>query len=355
MRKLLVILSLLIVFFLSGCKESLKDLNNHIKTVNSLDSYVIEMESKMGMGFTSSSYVSYIYVDNTNDIIKISENSSQNVNHKNYNDLVIDLSGKTIYGYVYEDDWYRYEMSDDTENTKSFEASIIGHFDNDDRSELNSGAKYSKNIRIEDLDSDLKEMLSELIDEDYYDIFLTLEAIYRDDLEMFTEVSINLNTILQRMYRDQGVTNYGDARWTITYSFDRMDESFEITIPEYVEDDYINSFDLIEYFDFDIYEVSDMLEGELEFEGDVDIFKLQHDSVRRYQINLTSSIGVGEIIVRLVDEDYEVVFETVVSKNTVLSEEFLLTKGTYYLVISKGVSYSEFSSLTYAFTFIEEE
>ena len=177
-RLLLVVLSLFVVSLITGCTSvGNTDLHNHLKTMDANQTYVIKTESVKSDITYVDSMSSYIYVDNFNSTFLIS-NEEKDVLEINNEDIMFEYEDSTLYGYVYNESWRRYEVDNKYLNIKYFETVLFSFFSDAEKETVNDYTVYKAALTMNDLEGRLFNIIGEELDSNYNNTEFEVTAYY---------------------------------------------------------------------------------------------------------------------------------------------------------------------------------
>lgn len=350
MNKLYILLILFIVTLLSGCGSvSNPDLNNHINTMNSLNTYVIKVES-VKHDLTNDSIIdSYVYIDNVHGTYLVTDEEKTNMVVKK-GDIMFEYLEDTLYSYVFEGVWAKYEINLNHLNIKNFESVLFSFFENPVIKRENNSVEYTSYININDLEGSLYNILGENFTQKYRDEDFALKAYYDNDLKRFTSFTFDLSEIYKSEMKDNGVFSSDETSWMINFSFENINEEFSILLNQYQLDDYYNSFAQLDILNITSNFSFDMIKGNLDYQDDQDILQIEFEVTSLYRILLKDISTTAKIRIEILDSNYNFIKEEYLSSVSLQSKYFSFSKGIYYIIISSVGE--QFEETAYKFLFL---
>ena len=300
MKKLaILVLSLLTVTGLVGCEETTHELNldNHIKTMDSMDTYVMEIESNRQTTNGDVITKRYIYVDNTNSTFLVSDHEKDPVSVEN-GDVIFEVLEDEIFGYFFTDVWTKYELSPDYSNLKYFESIIFDFFTDDTVTVADGMHTYESTTTLATLIGNIFNMFEMDFAEEDMSIEFPISAIYSSKESRFLSFEFNLNPII-----NQGSFHYPDTTdWKITLTFDVLNEDFELNIIGDIHDDYVGDFNQSSILEIVHRFCFEMIRGSIDFSIDKDLFKVEFEDDGIYQIKATKLNNIDNLYIHVLDE-----------------------------------------------------
>lgn|GEM_PF-2748097 len=350
MRKLtLSFMVLFAVTLLSSCDDIPdSNLERHIDTMDSMQTYVIEIASKKDNGVLSTTKNNYVYIDNIHSTFLVRNNNNTKTYISN-EDIVFEYDDNMLYGYVYDDVWRKYEVDSSYLNIKYFESVLYTFFTESETITDDGYVVYQAYLNLDDLEGRLYNFTTEDMPKEYYGTDFLVQAYYSIEDQMFTSFTFDLSDIYADMEGEEGNVNSG-VSWIVEFAFDEFNDDFSVNLDNYVYDDYLNSFNHVDMFDFDSQFSYEMVKGTVDYTLDQDILRIEFEETGIYKLMLTNISSLSELKITILDANYEVYREEVVDFNHMTSGYWNYPKGLYYIIVSS--SEIDFIETTYSFLFV---
>ncbi len=334
MNKILILSGLFIITLLSGCGNiSNLDLKNHINTMNALDTYSIKVVSNKQNLEDETSLNSYVYVDNIHSVYLLSEDEKTNIIIED-KDIIFEYVNDTVFSYVFDKIWNRYEIDNSYLNIKNFESVLFSFFDSPIVVNEGNIITYTSRLNFKDLKGSMYNVVGDYVPDKYLNNDFEVTAFYDKELKRFTKFCFNLSDIFISDLEDKGEFAQSDASWMICFSFEDINKDFSLRLNEYQLDDHYNSFSQMDILSLDSLYSFDMIKGNIDYKNDSDIFEVEFESSGLYRISLRDITTTANISIQILDSEHNFIREENLSSVDILTKYFSFNEGTYYLVIS---------------------
>lgn len=346
-RIVILVLSILCVTAFVGCEEVSHEYNlrHHEITMDTLSTYVIDIESNRQTTIGEELTNSYIYVDNINNTFLVSNYLKDPISAKNA-DVIYEEINDDIYGLFYNGVWTKYQLSSEYAKLKYIEKVIVDLFDGDTSVKVSNNLYFYRTFAtLDDLDGSILDIFAIDFAKDNRSVEFPITAIYSIEESRFISFKLDFNPIL-----DTGDTNYANTTdWSITITFEDFNDNFELSIQDVQQDDFINDFDQNDKLQITRKYCFEMIRGSLDFSLDKDLFKVEFEDDGVFLLKAISLENIDNLYISVLDESRKFIRSFELSKEDDSSNYWSYSKGIYYLQVSGDIGIQNITEYNFLF------
>ncbi|MEC9485468.1 MAG: hypothetical protein UMR38_06295 [Candidatus Izemoplasma sp.] len=334
MKRLLIVSLLSTLSILTGCNNPDNYLDYHQDYMNNLDAYTILYTETKGSLENTEVTNKYVYVDNDHEMWRISDVYSEDLNYTN-GDIIFTKNNGSYFQYVYDEQWLKYERDASVEVTKFFEQPFYDYVKHGTMTNNNTELVFEHDVLLGDLDpSKYYDIFGIEIPTTYHNYPVRLVATYNTEDDVFTSFKIDFTEIYEAWLSDIN-QSMPSVTWEIDIAYDMDMNAFALSLPQAINDDHANNMNPFNFIKVVTTDSFEFIEGILNYGSDIDLLGVHIDRTDRYQLSLRELTVPTNLIVKIYDENMNVIEEILFEDNDT-STYYNLPKGDYYVGITSN-------------------